>query len=324
MNVSPLLEVKNLTISYRVSKFKKLRAIDNVSFKVFEKEIVAIVGESGCGKSTLGLAILKILPENAIIENGSIIFEGKDLLKLNENELRNIRGSKISIIFQDPSSALNPVMRICDHVIELIKQHRKDVSKEEAIKLTIELFEKLGIPRERVWDYPHQLSGGMKQRVCIALAIALKPKLVIADEPTTALDVITQDQILELFKQLRQEYNTSFLFITHDLSLVADLADRVIIMYGGEIVEQGYIDQVFYNSKHPYTQSLLKCIPSINERNKLEYIPGELPDLTNSTSGCKFYSRCRYAIEDRCNKLKPPEIEIENGHTVKCWLVYKR
>ncbi len=318
-----LLEIVDLSLVYEVGKSRYLKALDDIYLRVHESEIVALVGESGCGKSTLGYTIMRILPRNAKIIKGSIYFENKDLLKLSEKDMKGIRGAKISMIFQDPSSTLNPVMRVGEHVVELLMTHRR-IDREEAWNITFQLFEKLGIPKERAYDYPHQLSGGMKQRVCIALAIALNPKIVIADEPTTALDVITQDQILELFKQLRQTYNTSFIFITHDLSIVADLADRVAIMYGGEIVEEGDVESIFYEPLHPYTKLLLNCVPSIDARKKkLETISGELLDLTSPIPGCKFHNRCRYCT-DICIKARPNMIKYGENHYVKCWLYSRR
>lgn len=315
-----LLEVKNLKVEF-VTVSGSVKAIDGVSFTVNRGEVVGVVGESGSGKTTLGLAILKILPLNGRIVSGEIIFDGRDLVKLSEEDMTKVRGKEISMIFQDPMTSLNPTMRIVDHVAEALIVHYR-LSKEEARSKAIEALTAVGIPENRVLDYPHQLSGGMRQRVMIAISYALKPKLLIADEPTTALDVIVQDQILDLLKELRNRQKTSILFITHDLSVVADIADRVIIMYAGKIMEIGSVEQIYYSTLHPYTQGLLKSIPKIGSNSDLYTIPGNPPDMLNPPPGCRFHPRCPFA-EEKCRKENPPLVEVSKGHYVACWRCVK-
>jgi len=315
-----LLEVKNLKVEF-VTVSGSVKALDGVSFTVNRGEVVGVVGESGSGKTTLGLAILKILPLNGRIVSGEIIFDGRDLVKLSEEDMTKVRGKEISMIFQDPMTSLNPTMRIVDHVAEALIVHYR-LSKEEAQSKAIEALTAVGIPENRVLDYPHQLSGGMRQRVMIAISYALKPKLLIADEPTTALDVIVQDQILDLLKELRNRQKTSILFITHDLSVVADIADRVIIMYAGKIMEIGSVEQIYYSTLHPYTQGLLKSIPKIGSNSDLYTIPGNPPDMLNPPPGCRFHPRCPFA-EEKCRKENPPLVEVSEGHYVACWRCVK-
>jgi len=317
-----LLSIRDLCVYYFLTE-GIVRAVDNVSLDLRRGDVLAVVGESGSGKSTLGYSILRLVPPPGKIVRGSILFEGIDLLKLPEEAMRRIRGAEISMVFQDPSVVLNPVMRVGEHIVEMLKYHR-GMDEEEAWKLVEDVFESLGIPRDRARDYPHQLSGGMKQRVVIATAIVLRPKLIIADEPTTALDVITQDQILDIFRDLRDRYRVSIMLIIHDLSIVADLADRVVVMYAGKVVEEGSVEQIFYNPLHPYTRGLLMCTPRLisNDAN-LYSIPGEPPDLLNPPPGCRFHPRCGLCM-DTCKKEEPPMIEVEPGHRVMCWLYAKR
>ncbi len=319
--MKPILSIRNLQVYYPLIT-GVVKAVDNVSLDIYEGEVLGLIGESGSGKSTLGLSILKLVPPPGRIVNGSIIFEGTDLVKLPETEMRKVRGRKISMIFQDPSAALNPLIKVGEHIVEMLISHTgADVKK--AWKIAEETLESLGIPKARAYDYPHQLSGGMKQRVMIATAIVLKPKLIIADEPTTALDVIVQDQILDIFKYLKSKFKLSIMLITHDLSIVADLADKTAIMYAGKIVEYGTVDQIYYDPLHPYTRGLLASIPQLGKKKELYVIPGEPPDLRNPPSGCRFHPRCSKAM-DICRKKEPPEVVLEDGRRVLCWLYAKR
>ena len=315
-----LLKVEDLRVEFATVN-GSVKALDGVSFTVNKGEVVGVVGESGSGKTTLGLAILKILPPNGRIVSGKIVFGGRDLVKLSEEDMTKVRGKEISMIFQDPMTSLNPTMRIIDHIAEALIVHY-GLSKEDARSRAIEALTAVGIPENRALDYPHQLSGGMRQRVMIAISYALKPKLLIADEPTTALDVIVQDQILDLLKELRNRQKTSILFITHDLSVVADIADKVIIMYAGKVLEIGSIEQIYYNTLHPYTQGLLKSIPKIGNNSDLYTIPGNPPDMLNPPPGCRFHPRCPFA-EEKCRKEEPPLIEVSKDHYVACWRCVK-
>ena len=316
-----LLKVENLKV-YFETIYGSVKAVDGVSFEMSRGEILGLIGESGSGKTTLGLAILRILPPNGRIVSGKILFENRNLLELDEEEMRKIRGKDIAMIFQDPMTTLNPTMRIGEHIAEALMIHYK-LSKEEAWERAVEALEAVGIPRNRAMDYPHQLSGGMRQRVMIAIAYALKPKLLIADEPTTALDVIVQDQILDLIKDLRNKQGTSIIFITHDLSITADIADRMIIMYAGKIVELGDVEQIYYEPKHPYTKGLIKSIPKIGEDpNNIYTIPGDPPNMLNPPLGCRFHPRCPLRMA-KCSKEEPPLVEVGKGHYVACWRVVK-
>ncbi len=315
-----LLKVENLKVEFATVN-GSVKALDGISFTVDKGEVVGIVGESGSGKTTLGLAILKILPPNGRIVSGKIVFDGRNLVELSEEDMTKVRGKEISMIFQDPMTSLNPTMRIVDHIAEALIVHY-GLSKEDARSRAIEALTAVGIPENRALDYPHQLSGGMRQRVMIAISYALKPKLLIADEPTTALDVIVQDQILDLLKELRNRQKTSILFITHDLSVVADIADKVVIMYAGKIMEIGSVEQIYYSTLHPYTQGLLKSIPKIGSNSDLYTIPGNPPDMLNPPPGCRFHPRCPFA-EEKCRKENPPLVEVSEGHYVACWRCVK-
>ncbi len=316
-----LLEVENLRLGF-LQNGRLVLALDDVSFFVKKAETVCIVGESGCGKTLTSLSIIRLTPPSAKILGGKVIFEGRNLLKIPEKEMREIRGKEISIIFQEPFTSLNPVFTIGDQLKEAIYIHEK-ISEEELEKRCIDLLKLVGIPSAelRMKNYPHQLSGGQRQRVMIAMAICCRPKLLIADEPTTALDVTVQAQIIELFRRLKQEYDLSLLYVTHDLSVVAHIADRVYVMYSGMIVEEGDVFQIFYNPKHPYTRGLLESIPyKVKRKERLKSIPGFTPDLLNRPSGCPFHPRCR-SSSDICFKEKPEMRYVENGHGVRCHLL---
>ena len=321
MNPNLVLNVEELR-TYLYTDQGVVRAADNVSFQVGNDEVVALVGESGCGKTMTALSIMRLLPTAARILSGRIYFNGTNILELSHAELQSLRGSKIAMIYQDPMTFLHPLLRIGTQVAEPLVRHQQ-VSKIEARKKVLELFDQLRIPSpDRVADsYPHQLSGGMRQRIIIAMAIACHPDLVIADEPTTALDVSIQAQIMELIKEIRNRLKNSLLLITHDLGLVAEYCDRVYVMYAGEIVEHGDVFTVFEQAKHPYTQGLLKSNFSHDRRvARFETIGGEVPSLNDPPSGCRFHPRCKYRMEI-CSKEKPPMTEIAGGHVASCWLL---
>jgi oligopeptide/dipeptide ABC transporter ATP-binding protein len=316
----PLLEVKNLTTQFNIEK-SYFSAVDNISFHVDKGETVCIVGESGCGKSITALSIMGLIatPPGRIAE-GEIILEEKNLVTLSKKEMLNIRGKEISMIFQEPMTSLNPVFTIGKQVAEVFLNHT-DMSKREAAKSAIEMLRRVGISdsQERAKEYPHQLSGGMRQRVMIAIALACNPKLLIADEPTTALDVTIQAQILDLMKKLKSTYGSSIILITHDLGVVAELADRVVVMYAGSIVEVADVFSLFEEPRHPYTEALLKSIPRIETEEKyLAVTKGSIPSPDSIPDGCKFHSRCSYATE-KCLKERPPLIDAGNGHLSACW-----
>ena len=318
-----LLEVKNLKTYFYTTK-GVVKAVDGVSFKLNKGEVLGIAGESGCGKSTTAYSLIRLVPPPGKIVDGQLIFEGRDILKLSEEDFRKqIRWKKISMVFQGAMNALNPVYTIGDQIAEVLMLH-KHMSKEEAMKEVYKLLEMVGIDPKRAKSYPHELSGGMKQRVVIAMALALRPPLVIADEPTTALDVVVQAQIMNLLKKLQREHQMSIILITHDLSLIAEMAEKVAIMYAGKIVEYGTAEQVFLNPQHPYTRGLLASIPRLTgDIHKLEFIPGVPPDLSNPPPGCRFAPRCKFKFEP-CDKEEPPVMEIEPGHYVSCWLHAKK
>lgn len=313
-----LLEVKDLDVSYTTLK-GELKAVQGVSFDLEEQETLGIVGESGCGKSTLGLALLNLMPPQGRVTHGKIILEGKDILTLDKEQLRQVRGKMIAMIFQDPMTSLNPVKKIGDHFVEAIRAHNPEVPEDKALQRAGEILGQLGMSSDRLSDYPHQLSGGMKQRIMIGLSLAMDPKLLIADEPTTALDVVIEAQILDLLRQLKGSLKLSMILITHNLGVVAEVADKIAIMYGGEILELADAKTIFKNPLFPYTQLLLKLVPNIaSESTSLEWIPGAPPDLSSPIVGCKFAARCPYAF-DMCVE-SPRFREVEPGHMVACHL----
>lgn len=310
-----LLSVEDLSIFFASEK-RSLNTVNEVSFRVSEQDFLGIVGESGCGKTLTALAIMKLLPPNAF-SSGRILFERKDILTCDEKELQKIRGGRISMIFQEPMTSLNPVFTVGSQIAEALMIH-KGVSAKEAMNETIELLKVVQIPSPemRVKDYPHQMSGGMRQRVMIAMAISCNPSLLIADEPTTALDVTIQAQILELLGSLQERNRMSLLFITHDLGIVAEYASRVIVMYAGRIVEESPVQDIFLNPRHPYTIGLLESLPK-KKREKLKPIPGQVPNTESLPSGCKFRTRCRYAIE-KCSSQEPDLMPVGNEHRSRC------
>ncbi len=317
----PLVRVRDLRTSFYTDA-GVARAVDGVSFDIEAGKTMALVGESGCGKSVTSLSILRLIPNPpGRIEGGSVEFNGVNLLDLTEPEMRGMRGNNISMIFQEPMTSLNPVFRVGGQIASAIRVH-KDVSKAEARNQAIELLEKVGIPapESRVDDYPHQLSGGMRQRVMIAMALACGPKLLIADEPTTALDVTIQAQILDLLQALQAETGMAILLVTHNLGIVADVADDVLIMYAGKIVERGPIGEVYKAPQHPYTIGLFESLPSMHHRgDRLATIRGQVPAATRFPEGCRFHPRCAHAM-DVCKTREPAMIEQSDVHRVACWL----
>lgn len=320
--MSDILTVKDLQTSFMTST-GEVQAVRGVSFSVEQGKILGVVGESGSGKSVTSMSILRLLADTARIKSGEIQFEGRDLTKLSLKEMRAIRGQKIAMIFQDPMSSLNPLIPVGKQVSEMMKIHHPKATKEELRARTLELFEQVRIPEpeKRYSAFPHEFSGGMRQRVMIAMALANKPDLLIADEPTTALDVTIQDQILKQLRGLQQKYGTSIIFITHDLGVVAELCDRVVVMYGGLIMEEADIDEIFARPLHPYTLGLLASIPGLNKdkAERLQSIPGSPPDMTNPPVGCPFAPRCAYA-RNLCVAQRPPYVEVD-GHRAMCWLL---
>jgi peptide/nickel transport system ATP-binding protein len=316
-----LLNVENLKMYYRTFE-GYVRAVDDLNFKVESGRALGLVGESGCGKTSVAITLMKILPRNAKIFGGRIIFDGKNIIDMSETSLRNnIRWKGISLIFQGAMNALNPVFRIEDQIVEAIKLHERNVSEKEAKERVGKLFELVGMEPSRARNYPHEFSGGMKQRACIAMALACNPKLLISDEPSTALDVIVAAQILELLRELKQKLNLGMIVISHDLSIVTETCEDAAIMYAGNIVEYGEIIDIFKEPLHPYTQGLLSAFPSISEeKTRLISIPGSPPDLTKPPPGCRFNPRCKYAM-DVCMKKVPRLLELSKGHHVACHLV---
>jgi peptide/nickel transport system ATP-binding protein len=312
-----LLEIKNLSVHYITADIT-VKAVNNISLTINKGESLGLVGETGAGKTTTALSIMQLIPNPpGKIIGGEILLENEDLINKSKKELIKIRGNKISMIFQDPMTSLNPVITIGEQIAEVIRLHNK-ISKAQANIKAIEMLKLVGISEERFTDYPHQLSGGMKQRVVIAIALACRPELIIADEPTTALDVTIQAQVLDLMEKLKKELNTSMLLITHDLGVVAEVCDKAAIMYAGEIVEYGTLEHIYKNTKHPYTIGLFDSIPKFSENVKrLKPIKGLMPDPSSLPDGCKFASRCPYKTE-KCTQMDIPVFEVEEGHFVKC------
>ena len=312
-----ILNVKDLEIQY-LTDDGCARAVNGIDLTLEEGDTLGLVGETGAGKTTTALGIMRLIPEPpGKYVQGSITFEGKNLLELSEREMRKIRGKQIAMIFQDPMTALNPVLRVDDQISEVIRLHEK-CSRQEALRRALEMLETVGIPAERGRDYPHQFSGGMKQRVVIAIALACNPRLLIADEPTTALDVTIQAQVLDMMTSLKEKFKTSMILITHDLGVVAQVCNKVAIMYAGEIVESGSLRDIFTTPLHPYTNGLFGSLPSVNAKsNRLQPIAGLMPDPMNLPEGCKFNPRCPYATE-ACRAAVPESAEVSPGHFVKC------
>jgi oligopeptide/dipeptide ABC transporter ATP-binding protein len=319
--VATLLDVKDLR-TYFYTFEGVVKAVDGVSYEVEEGETLGLVGESGCGKSVSALSLMRLIPDPpGKIVDGQILFEGQDVLSLDMDDMRHIRGAKMAMVFQEPMTSLNPVLTLERQLSETLQLH-KGMSREEAHRESISLLARVGIsdPERRVRQYPHQFSGGMRQRVMIAMALSCNPKLIIADEPTTALDVTIQAQVLELMKNLSQEFGVALIVITHNLGVVARYADRMNIMYAGKIIERGTSKEVYSNPRHPYTVGLLKSVPRLDlpRRAKLDPIEGQPPDLVNLPPGCSFRDRCRWAV-DKCAVETPPLMQVGEGHWSACW-----
>lgn len=314
-----LLDIKHLTIHYKTDD-GIVYAVDDLDLSLGYGETLGFVGETGAGKTTTALGIMQLIPNPpGKIVSGEIYLEGENLLEKSEREMQDIRGSKIAMIFQDPMTSLNPVITVGDQIAEMIQLH-ESVTKEESLKKAEQMLETVGIRKERARDYPHQFSGGMKQRVVIAIALACNPSLLIADEPTTALDVTIQAQVLELMKNLKEQYKTSMIMITHDLGIVAEICDKVAIMYAGNAVEYADKRSLYLNPLHPYTNGLFNSIPDLDrDQEELPVIKGLTPDPTNLPSGCAFHPRCPKAMA-KCSLSKPPKIEVEKGHFVNCFI----
>jgi oligopeptide/dipeptide ABC transporter ATP-binding protein len=320
--MADLLEIRDLRTHFHVSE-GTVRAVDGVSFDIKEGETAALVGESGCGKTMTALSIMRLVPKpQGSIVGGEISFQGRDLLKLSEAEMRETRGSEIAMIFQEPMTSLNPVLTIGRQITETLEAHGQ-VSQSTAEARALELLRLVGIPDpdRRLSDYPHQLSGGMRQRVMIAIALSCNPKLILADEPTTALDVTIQAQILELMRDLSQKFGVALLIITHNLGVVARYADRVHVMYAGKVIESGTAREIYSDPRHPYTLGLLRSVPRLDQPRKarLDPIEGQPPDLWNLPAGCSFFPRCKFSVE-RCEHEVPPLRDIGSGHQSACWV----
>jgi oligopeptide transport system ATP-binding protein len=323
----PILEVNDLRVSFKMYA-GEVQAVRGVSFTLNKGEVLAIVGESGCGKSVTAQTIMRLIPTppSIIKEGSSILFDGKhEITKLTNSQMEHVRGEEMGMIFQDPMTSLNPTMTIGAQISEGIRKHQK-VKKVEALQRAADLLALVGIsnPHERLHQYPHELSGGMRQRVMIAIALACNPKLLIADEPTTALDVTIQAQIIDLLRDIQKKTDTSIIIITHDLGVVAEIAQRVLVMYAGRVVEQGYLDEIFYNPQHPYTWGLLRSVPRLDSDSKsaLVSIPGTPPDLYAPPKGCAFAARCPYAMKV-CTEKDPEHFRVSDTHTSACWLLHE-
>lgn len=323
MTDSNVLDIRNLSIDFATSR-GQLKALRDVTLTVPGEKIVGLVGESGCGKSTVIFSILNLLAENASITCGEVVFEGQDILKMSAGQLQNLRGDRISMVFQDPMTSLNPVLSIETQMIDI--QYRSSAGREEKRKRVADMLEHVGIPdaAHRLKSYPHQFSGGMRQRISIAMALLAKPALLLADEPTTALDATLEAQIVHRLRQLQQELHCSILFVSHHLGLIAELCDQVVVMYAGEVVEAGDVRDIFYRAAHPYTQALLECDPArIKEPTRnLPTIPGDIPDLVNLPEGCIFENRCSKKF-DACRQSSPPPYQISPTHRASCFLLDK-
>ena len=316
---NPLLEVRSLTTRF-FTEDGVVRAVEDVSFEIFPGEILSLVGESGCGKSVTGLSLLRLIsiPPGKIV-SGELLFDGRDLMELEEKEMERVRGNDISMIFQEPMTSLNPVFTIGNQIMEALQLHH-NLNKKEARRKAIEMLDRVRIPSPevRIDSYPHQLSGGMRQRAMIAMALSCQPKLLIADEPTTALDVTIQAQVLRLLKEIQGEMGMAVMLITHDLGVVSEIADRVAVMYAGRIVETGPIEAIFGEMRHPYTKGLWESIPQLKEkRRRLNAITGQVPDPMNLPAGCKFHPRCYLMIDD-CKKEEPPLYPVNGNHFSRC------
>lgn len=321
-NHNTLLDIQNLSVEFRTDD-GVVKAVNDMSLQIERGKTLGLVGETGAGKTTTALSILRLIPDPpGVITGGSITLDGEDILAASKHQLEKMRGSLVSMIFQDPMTSLNPVLPVGEQIAEVYILHER-INKQEAAKKAGEMLELVGIPASRGRDYPHQFSGGMKQRVVIAMALACNPKLLIADEPTTALDVTIQAQVLKLMKELKSKYDMSMLMITHDLGIVAEVCDEVSVMYAGRVVEHGTLEDIYERTAHPYTEGLFHSIPNIDARaHRLIPIPGLMPDPTDLPPGCPFAPRCSYAVEE-CSKALPARIQLSDTHSVSCILRQK-
>jgi oligopeptide/dipeptide ABC transporter ATP-binding protein len=314
------MQVRDLTVTYE-TRLGPVSAVDRISFDIFKGEILGLVGESGCGKSTMGKALMRMIQPPGDISNGQLIFEGEDIMAYDEKQMRDFRGRKISMIFQDPMTSLNLVQRVDQHIVEAIQMHEPKTKLEQALERAKTLLQKLGIQKDRMLSYPHQLSGGMRQRVMVGLGLVLNANLIVADEATTSLDVIVEAKLADQLKEIRDEFGVTLLVITHNIALVAELSDRVAVMYAGHIVELGSVEDIFDNPLHPYTQGLLLSVPTIklDEKEELYKMGGEPPNLTHPPTACRFHPRCPEVMAI-CKKYEPDFQMTEPGRFVKCWL----
>lgn len=317
-----ILEVNNLTIEYPIN-IGTVRAVRNVSFRLYAGETLGLVGESGCGKSTLGLSFLRLLRPPGRVAGGEILFRGTDIVRMKEWELRSVRGNQISMVFQNPLTSLDPLFRVRDHFFETLRTHHPEIRRADAYDRAARILEQLGIDSKRLDEYPHQLSGGMRQRIMIGLGLVLEPEILIADEPTTSLDVIVEAGFVDLLKKLQEEYRISIILISHNLAMVAEIADRIAVMYGGRIAEIGTAEAIFSNPMHPYTQGLIGCIPNIElDMEHLTSMPGSPPDLVAPPAGCPFAARCP-KVMDVCRSNMPPLVAYTDQQETACWLYEK-
>lgn len=313
-----VLEIKNLHVQFPIH-IGTVRAVENVSLNLRKGEVMGLVGESGCGKSTLGFSILRLLRPPGNITAGEINYHGRNICSMPQKELLDLRGRSISMIFQDPLTSLDPLYTIGDQFLETLRTHEKGIKKRNALERAADMLKNLGISPDRLHEYPHQMSGGMRQRIMIGIGLILNPDLLIADEPTTALDVIVEAQFLDLLNELREKFDLTIMFITHNLGVVAQASDRITVMYGGRMAETGSAEDVFADPKHPYTQGLLACVPNIKlEQPELKTMPGAPPDLVNPPPGCVFHPRCPHVM-DICKQEIPKSFRV-NGHMTACWL----
>lgn len=314
----PLLSIRNLTLEYKTRK-GFVSAVDNVSFDLKAGQAMGLVGESGCGKTTIAMALLRLSPDNAIIRQGQILLDGQNILEISDQQMRDLRWARISMVFQAAMNALDPVYRVGDQILEALNRHQSELSHEEKQHRVSELFKLVGIDSKMICRYPHEFSGGMRQRAVIAMALACNPSLIIADEPTTALDVIVQDQVLRELSHIQQTMNMSMIYISHDIAVIAEVADIIGVMYAGCMVEKADTRTIFQSPRHRYTKALLSTFPSIaGPKSDLVALPGDPPDLLMPPPGCRFHPRCTHAIH-RCRQDKPPFEPVGDGHWAACW-----
>ncbi len=318
MEDQPLLSIRNLTLEYKTRK-GYVSAVDGVSFDLMAGQAMGLVGESGCGKTTIAMALMRLSPENAIVRQGQILLDGQDILKFSDQQIHDVRWSRISMVFQAAMNALNPVYRVGDQIIEALDRHQDGMSAAKKQERVGELFQLVGIDPKMISRYPHEFSGGMRQRAVIAMALACNPSLIIADEPTTALDVIVQDQVLRELSRIQKDLHMSMIYISHDIAVIAEVADIIGVMYAGCLVEKASTRTIFQSPRHRYTEALLSAFPSIaGPKTELYALPGDPPDLLTPPYGCRFHPRCMYATE-RCKFEKPPLEQLEYAHWVACW-----